>query len=131
MTKKIKFKTVKTTVDSNQYITNINEIADEINDLTLKVSIIDIKKWEFKNEIIVGLKLKDNSGLIPALLVGNNDDEFKHIIQKLVINKVYLIKGSSIILRENNENEDNMIKNKINEIIKVNDMFVAITAIKL
>ena len=110
MTKKIKLKIVKTNIDSNQYITNIKEIADEI---------------------IVGLKLKDNSGVITALLVGNNDNEFKNIIQKLVINEVYLIKGSTIILREDTQNEGDKIKNKIMEIIKVGDMFVAITAIKI
>ena len=102
----------------------------EVKNITLKATIIDMKRLELKEGIIVGLKLKDQSGIMPALLIGSRDIEFKNLLKELSLNEVYLIKGNTLTLKEPNEKELDIIKNHLTDIINVGDIFLALKSIK-
>ena len=125
----MKLKNVSLDVDDD-YITKINDIVDEVKNVTLKVVIAEVKKFEFKNGIMLCLKLKDDGGTISGILIGNRNKEVMDIINNLKRNKTYLVKGNAVILRDPNDKELNFIKDKISSFIKVGDMFIAIKALK-
>ena len=129
MYKDIKLKNVKLKIDSDAYISKINDIVDEIKNITLKAKIIDMKKLELKKGFIVALKLKDDTGIITAILLGNRDDEFKNNLKTLNINDTYLIKGNTVILNDFTNKDLDIIK-RINNFIKEGDMILAIWAIE-
>ena len=125
----MKLKDISLDVDDN-YIMLINDTVDEVKNVTLMVVIIDIKKFEFKNGIMGCLKLKDDSGTISGILIGNRNKEVMDIINNLKRNKTYLVKGNAVILRDPNDKELDFIKEKLSNFIKVGDMFIAIKALK-
>ena len=112
MSVNMKLKSIETKIDSNEYISNIDDIVDEIKNITIKARIIGIKRLEFKKGIIVTLIIEDNSGSIPAIMIGNREEEFKNIIKSLEIGQVYLFQGNTMILSDPNDNELDIIKNK-------------------
>lgn len=126
----MKLKSIETKIDSNEYISNIDDIVDEIKNITIKARIKGIKRLEFKHGIIVALTIEDNSGAIPAIMIGNRDEDFKNIIKGLEIGKVYLFQGNTMILSDPNDNELDIIKNKLSNVIKVGNMFLAVKAIQ-
>ncbi len=130
MSVNMKLKSIETKIDSNEYISNIDDIVDEIKNITIKARIKGIKRLEFKQGIIVALNIEDNSGTIPAIMIGNREEEFKNIIKSLEIGQVYLFQGNTMILSDPNDNELDIIKNKLSNIIKVGDMFLAVKAIQ-
>ncbi len=130
MNKEFKLKKITRQISEDEYISNINDIMGEVKNITLKATIIAIKKLELKEGIIVGLKLKDKNGIMPALLLGSRDTEFKNLLKELSLNEVYLIKGNTLILKEPNEKELDIIKNYLTDIINVGDIFLAIRSIK-
>lgn len=130
MSVNMKLKSIETKIDSNEYISNIDDIVDEIKNITIKARIKGIKRLEFKKGIIVTLIIEDNSGAIPAIMIGNREEEFKNIIKSLEIGQVYLFQGNTMILSDPNDNELDIIKNKLSNIIKVGDMFLAVKAIQ-
>ena len=64
--------------------------------------ITDIKKLEKDNHIFVFLTLKDNSGSIICLLIGNRED-IKLILKDININDIYRVNGNVNILSDNDE----------------------------
>ncbi len=128
MKKEFKIKKIANYIDSN-YITNIDDIMTEIKDITIESKILDIKKLEFDKEIMVFLLLKDKTGTISSLLVGNRDGDFKKLLADLNINHNYLFKGDTLILREPPEDLI-FIKDKIKDFVKVGDLFFLIKSLQ-
>ena len=110
MRKKIKLKDIDTTINFNEYVSNIVDIVGKEKNIILK--------------------LKDDSGVIPAILIGNRNSNFKKIIQNLKINDTYLIKGNTNILNRPNDEELSFIFKKINSIINIGDIYLIVNAIK-
>ena len=115
--------------NSYEYISNIDDVIDEIKDITFKATIIKMKKLEFKQGIIVALTIKDNTATMPAILIGNRGDEFKKNVNNIVINDNYIITGNTKILKDPNDEELDIIKSKLSNIINVGDIFLAIKTI--
>lgn len=128
MKKEFKIKKIANYIDSN-YITNIDDIMTEIKDITIESKILDIKKLEFDKEIMVFLLLKDKTGTISSLLVGNRDGDFKKLLADLNINHNYLFKGDTLILREP-DTDLIFIKDKIKDFVKVGDLFFLIKSLQ-
>lgn len=128
MKKEFKIKKIANNIDSN-YITNIDDIMTEIKDITIESKILDIKKLEFDKEIMVFLLLKDKTGTISSLLVGNRDGDFKKLLADLNINHNYLFKGDTLILREP-DTDLIFIKDKIKDFVKVGDLFFLIKSLQ-
>ena len=124
-------KGIKTTINSSDYISNINDVVGIIKDVTFEVEIIDIIKVEIKNGFFIFLKLKDNSGIIPAILIGKRDeDDLKQFIKDLKINDTYLVKGNINVLEQEDAHELDYFKDKIGNFIEVGKEFLSIKAIK-
>ena len=101
--KKINLKKINTTVENlDGYITNISDIYGKLKNITVCGKITDIKKLEKDNHIFVFLTLKDNSGSIICLLIGNRED-IKLILKDININDIYRVNGNVNILSDNDE----------------------------
>ena len=132
MSKDIRLKKVDNIVNDG-YISEINNIVEDIRDITLEVKVEKYKIFELKNVILTILHLEDKNGKICALLAGSRDDEdFKKIINCIGINCYYRIRGSiSFFNKEMYEDLDNMLGNDIN--IKdylIGDKLLIITGIQ-
>ena len=130
MVKKIKLKKIENVVNSDSYVSNIEDIVGEVKNIILKVTIIDIFKLELEDGIIVVLRLKDNSGMISAILVVDRESDYKEFINNISANNMYLVKGNSVILREPTDNDLDIIKEKLKGIININDIYLVITSIQ-
>lgn len=130
MVKKIKLKKIENVVDSDGYVSNIEDIIGEVKNITLKVTIIDIFKLELEDGIIVVTRLKDNSGIISAILVVDRESDYKEFINNISANNMYIVKGNSVILREPTDNDLDIIKEKLKGIININDIYLVITSIQ-
>ena len=115
MSKDIRLKKVDNIVNDG-YISEINNIVEDIRDITLEVKVEKYKIFELKNVILTILHLEDKNGKICALLAGSRDDEdFKKIINCIGINCYYRIRGSiSFFNKEMYEDLDYMLGNDIN-----------------
>lgn len=132
MSKDIKLKSVNSIV-SDDYISKINNIVENIRDITLEVKVSKYKIFELKNVILTILYLEDKTGSICALLVGSRDDEsFKNIINHIGINSSYRVRGSiSSLNEEMYEDLNDILGNYIN--IKdylIGDKLLTITGIQ-
>ena len=130
MVKKIKLKKIENVVNSDSYVSNIEDIVGEVKNIILKVTIIDIFKLELEDGIIVVLRLKDNSGMISAILAVDRESDYKEFINNISANNMYLVKGNSVILREPTDNDLDIIKEKLKGIININDIYLVITSIQ-
>ena len=121
MGKDIKLKTVVPIVNDG-YISKIDNVVENIDDITLEVKVSKYKVFELKDIIFTILHLDDNTGSICALLVGNRNDEgLKKIISNIGINANYRVRGSILFFDEGvYEDLNDMLGNKIN----IKDYFV-------
>jgi len=130
--KDIKLKSINNIV-SDDYISKINNIVENIRDITLEVKLGKYKIFELKNVILTILHLEDKTGSICALLVGSRDDEsFKNIINHIGINSSYRVRGSISSLNEDMyEDLNDMLGNDINtKDYLIGDKLLTITGIQ-
>ena len=115
MSKDIILKKVDDIVNDG-YISKINDIVENIRDITLEGKVEKYKIFELKNVILTILHLEDENGKICALLAGSrNDEDFKKIMARIGINCFYRVRGSvSSLNREMYEDLDNMLGNDMN-----------------
>ena len=142
MSKDIRLKKVDNIVNDD-YISKINDIVENVRDITLEVKVDKYKIFELKNIILTILHLEDKTGKICALLAGSRDDEdLKKIINHIGINNYYRLRGSISTLNEdmyedlddNIDMKDYLIGNKllsINGIQNINNTYSEYEKIKL
>ena len=123
----------KEDLKDTEYISKIDDIVDEIKDVSLILTVTKIQKVEIERAIIVGLNLKDESGTILGIFVGKrkNDDVIK-TIKNFDVDKKYKIKGNIIIIDKHAISEftpiDELVFKKFN--VKVDDKTIAIKEIE-
>lgn len=115
MSKDIKLKQINTIV-SDDYISKINEIFDNVRITTFEVKINKYKKLEFKNNIVVILQVEDKTGEISVLLNGSRyDEKFTKVVNEIAIDRHYRISGSVVFIDGSMYEElNNICYNKIN-----------------
>lgn len=106
---------VETTVRDFDYISKIGDIVSKAKNVVFEVEISKYKVFEYKDYVLLILKLKDDTGYISSWLISNHDDNFKNILKMIdKKNARYYIKGDvSIIDIEDKDFIDEM--NKIRE----------------
>lgn len=115
MSKDIKLKSVNNVVNDS-YISKINNIVENVRDITLEVEVKKYKIFELKDIILTILHFEDETGIICALLVGNrNDEDLKKIINNIGVKNYYRVRGSISSLNENMyEDLNDMLSDDIN-----------------
>lgn len=95
--KKINYRDVLTKIeDYDGYVTKINSINDNIKNIVIEAKLYNYKVNEYDNYMSLILTLKDKTGIIKGLIVGNKDN-VKKIIKNLESHKYYLIKGDAVV----------------------------------
>lgn len=95
MIKKINFKKIETKVPYDTFISKIDGLVGQVKNVTLDVNVISKKKiYELDDAMFVLLNIFDNTGEMPALLVGHRDSDFQHLIQDIRIGLKYRIVGN-------------------------------------
>lgn len=90
---------------NNNYIVKIGDITDNIKNITIEAFLKSLKKFELKDTIVVILDLEDVSGKINGLLVTDRDDESTKIVDTIIANKEYQIRGNIIKMNDNIKND--------------------------
>ncbi len=115
-----------------EYISEIDDVIEECKYVNFIATITKIQKIELKKGIVVGLNLKDDSGIIIGIFIApknNNDAILK--IKSFEINKKYKINGDINIVDNQALNEfevDKLIFKKFN--VKAGDKTLAIRTIE-
>lgn len=115
---KVKYKSVKTEVPDDTYISKIESVIGKVKNVTFEVSLEDMKIYELEDVMFVIMNIKDNTGVMSALIVSNNDNETKEVINTISNNlkSKYLISGMTAT------NVDFM-REQLNELTENNDIF--------
>lgn len=121
MSKDVKLKGVKNNVINNN-ITNINDIVGKNKNITIKATLIAYKIFKLNNTTTTILNLKDGTGDIIGLFVGEYNN--------LSNNNIYKIRGNVVLIEDINLDEFNqLINDDIKKYIIDNKLF-CITSIQ-
>ncbi len=122
---KVKYKSIKTDIPSDTYISKIGNIVDDVKNTTFEVFFDDIKIFELEKCMFSIMSMRDGTGNISALLVGNNNKETKNIITNINLKDKYRISGNIStdvdiiyvglceLIRDNKKIRQEMLKNKV------------------
>ena len=102
VSKDIKLKEVKNSVINNN-ITNINDIVGKNKNITIETTLIAYKIFKLNNTTTTILNLKDGTGDITGLFVGEYDN--------LSNNNIYKIRGNVVLIDDINLDEFNKLIN--------------------
>lgn len=95
MIKKINFKKIETKVPYDTFISKIGSLVGEVKNVILDVGFANKKVYELDNNaMFVLLDIFDNTGKMPALLVGNRDADFQTLVQNIRLGLKYRIAGN-------------------------------------
>ena len=121
VSKDIKLKEVKNSVINNN-ITNINDIVGKNKNITIEATLTDYKIFKLDNTTTTILNLKDGTGDITGLFVGEYNN--------LSNNNIYKIRGNVVLIEDINLDEFNqLINDDIKKYIIDNKLF-CITSIQ-
>lgn len=98
MTKKINARKIDTIIPDDVFISHIDSLVGKVKNVTLEGKFSDMKVYELEDTMFVLINFADSSGEIPALLVGNRDDEFKSLVESIIMKYEYKIKGNVYLL---------------------------------
>ena len=119
-------------MNKEEYISEIDDIMEDVKSRVFIVTIKKIKKLEFNKGIILGLDLQDKSGKILGIFIANKCDEDLKKIKIFAINKEYKVKGNVFFITKDKMKDllasDKEVINKLK--IKENDKILAIRNIE-
>lgn len=127
MTKKINFKKIETTIPDDTFISRITGLVGKVNNVTLEGKFHNMKVYEIEDTMFVLVQFVDCSGTIPAVFVGNRNNEFKSFVEGIVMNTDYRISGNVSLLNDDSSEEvlpfqDEITGNKIFCIYALQDL---------
>lgn len=115
VSKDIKLKEVKNSVINNN-ITNINDIVGKNKNITIEATLIAYKIFKLNNTTTTILNLRDGTGDITGLFVGEYDNPSN--------NNIYKIRGNVVLIEDINLDEFNqLINDDIKKYIIDNKLF--------
>ena len=91
--KNIILKKINNNVNQN-YISKIDNIVDNIRNVSFEVFFDNIKIFELDNIIISIMSMRDGSGNMSALIISNRDNDIKEIIKSFNLKDKFAISGS-------------------------------------
>lgn len=113
MTKKINFRKIETTIPEDSFISNISGIIGQVKHITLEGKFHNMKVYEIEDTMFVLVQFVDCSGTIPAVFVGNRNNEFKSFVEGIVMNTDYRISGNVSLLNDDSLEEVLPFQNEI------------------
>lgn len=98
VTRKINFRKIETMIPEDIFISNISGIIGEVKNVTLEGKFHNMKVYEIEDTMFVLVQFVDCSGTIPAVFVGNRNNEFKSFVEDIIMNTDYRISGNVSLL---------------------------------
>jgi len=100
MTKKIEIKKIETMIPYDAFISKIANITGEVKHVNLEVYFTSKEIHEIKDTMFAVLNMCDSSGEMKAILVGNRDNEFVSLVNKIKHGLKYRISGNICTLSD-------------------------------
>lgn len=97
---KINFRKIETTIPENVFISHIDGLIGKVKNVTLEGKFHNMKVYEIEDTMFVLVQFVDCSGTIPAVFVGNRNNEFKSFVEGIIMNTDYRISGNVSLLND-------------------------------